>query len=86
MADVPDERWRAALAAAQDKNRRQFVLAIIYAASDFCFAVLGLAGSVYLIYNGRAVGVFLAFVGANFANVRRLASIARNWLDQAERN
>ncbi|MCY4176000.1 MAG: hypothetical protein OXD37_06660 [Acidimicrobiaceae bacterium] len=85
MADIPDERWRAALAAAQDKNRRQFVLAIIYAVSDFCFAVLGLAGSVYLVYNDKAVGVFLAFVGAIFANVRRLASIAQDWLDELVR-
>lgn len=86
MSDPSDEQWQAALAAAQDKNRRQFILAVIYAAADFLFAILGLAGSVYLIYNGRALGVFLAFVGANFANVRRFASIARNWLDQAERD
>ena len=84
MSDISDEQWQAAFAAAQVNNRRQFILAVIYAAGDSFFAILGLAGSVYLIYNGRAVGVFLAFVGANFANVRRFGSVARKWLDQAE--
>lgn len=86
MSDPPDEQWQAALAAAQDRNRRQFILAVVYTAADFFFAALALAGAVYLIYHGRTLGLFLAFAGVNFANVRRLASIARDWLDQAERD
>ena len=86
MTSEPDERWRAAFTASQDRNRRQFMLAVIYVVADSLFAFAALAGAVYLIYNGRALGLLLAFAGANFANIRRFASIVRNWLDQAERD
>ncbi len=48
MSDVPDEQWQAAFSAAQDRNRRQFILAVIYMAGDLFFATLALAGAVYL--------------------------------------
>ena len=78
---VPDNsEWLAALAAAQERNRREFILGVIDSVGDSLFAVGGLAGAVYLISTGRALGLFLALAGANLANVRQFVVITRGWL------